>query len=136
VQHGRKHQRGDGSGNEQKRGDPPAAGTNPLVDPNDGGARERPGREDQRVDRCERLQRHRGAEQHRVLRAAVFEQAIEREQRQRQELEMLCLDMRQPYERLRVERRNRAADDRRREASRHPQCQKTDRPSGQREPRE
>ena len=133
MEHWRKQERRNRHGDDQQSGDPPAARPEPVLHANARRTEERPRGEDQRVNRRERLERHRRAEQDRVREATLLEQSIECEQGERQELEMLRLDVRQAHERLRVERRNRPTHDSGGQAARHAQGQERRRPSRQRE---
>ena len=74
-----------------------------------GGHDQRDGGEEHHVGAGQRLQHEPAGELQRVLRLCGDDEAIEREQRRREELEMQVLHLRQPRQRERVERQQRAA---------------------------
>ena len=112
-EHRRQQQRGNPGRNDQQGSDTPASRPNPLFDTHRSRTRRAPTprRSARRSTRTPGTRPPRRAEPH-ASRVPLLEQPIECEQRQRQELQMLRLDVRQPHERLRVERGNRSADDR------------------------
>src|SRR6266851_355428 len=103
--------------NSEERGGAQRIAAEPVARAGHDGKEKQPGREYQQVDRGQRLQRERDAEEQRVLPPARCERGIEREERERDELDVLRLQMRQTDKDVRIERRQTAGDVRGRQAA-------------------
>ncbi len=130
-EHRRQDDRGDRGREERPRDKGNEAAAHELAGARGGGRDQRDGGEEHHVGAGERLQHEPAGELQPILRLCSDDEAIEREERRREELEMQVLHLRQPGQRERVEGQQRAAQHTGRAAARPGGDHQRGRPPGE-----
>ena len=126
----------DRGGEDETASDRAEAFAEPLARPHRGRGQHRHRRQDEQVDRRQRLQHEPSGEGQRVARPRRTEQGVERRQREREKLDMQRLQMGQTGQGVRVERRRDAGDAACGPAAGPPRRHEARRPPGQGEARQ
>src|SRR5262245_6071048 len=105
---GRQDDGSDSGRHDERTENPEAVTAAPVPVSYSRGEDQQPGRKNHQVDRRQCLQRKAGGEQQRVAQAPPANHAVESEQDERDEFHVTRLQVREPQEDVRVERRDRA----------------------------